>query len=73
MLRLSWRFIPSFNWGVTPLDIISLDGENFALYLLDVCGHGVGAALLSISISNIIHSRALIDTDFLDPSVVQAA
>jgi len=41
--------------------------------LLDVCGHGVGAALLSASAMNVIRSQTLPDTDFHSPESVLAA
>ncbi|MCS5678762.1 MAG: serine/threonine-protein phosphatase [Acidimicrobiales bacterium] len=44
-----------------------------AVYLLDVCGHGVGAALLSVSALNAIRSEALPQTDFHRPADVLAA
>ncbi len=50
-----------------------LDDDNLAIYLLDVCGHGVGAALLSISVMNSLRSNALPNTDFRSPSSVLAS
>jgi sigma-B regulation protein RsbU (phosphoserine phosphatase) len=47
-----------------------LDADNLALYLLDVSGHGVGSALLSISVLNVLRTRLLAATDFHDPSAV---
>ena len=47
-----------------------MDEENFALYLIDVSGHGVGAALLSASVINVIRSQSLPKTDFKDPAQV---
>jgi sigma-B regulation protein RsbU (phosphoserine phosphatase) len=44
-----------------------------AIYLLDVAGHGVGAALLSVSILNVMRSQSLPHTDFFQPSQVLAA
>ena len=44
--------------------------EHFALYLLDVCGHGVGAALLSVAVTNTLRSGALPHTDFRLPEEV---
>jgi len=41
------------------------------MYLLDVCGHGVGAALLSISVINVLRSQSL-HVDFRDPGQVLA-
>ena len=52
-----WRFIPSAQLGGDTFGYYWLDGENFALYLLDVCGNRFRISLIMISISNIIHSR----------------
>lgn len=68
-----WRFVPSTRLGGDAFGYHWLDGERLALYLLDVCGHGVGAALLSVSAINAVRSGTLPDTDFGDPSAVLAA
>ncbi|MBS1213803.1 MAG: response regulator receiver modulated serine phosphatase, partial [Proteobacteria bacterium] len=47
--QAEWRFIPSTELGGDALGYHWLDDDHLAMYLLDVCGHGVGAALLSIS------------------------
>lgn len=44
--------------------------KNFAIYLLDVCGHGVGAALLSVSVMNVLRSKSLAGVDFKNPDEV---
>jgi sigma-B regulation protein RsbU (phosphoserine phosphatase) len=72
-VRTDWRFIPSAELGGDAFGYHSLDAEHFAVYLLDVCGHGVGAALLSVSALNAIRSEALPHTDFHDPGSVLAA
>ena len=71
--RADWRFIPSAALGGDAFGYHALDAEHFAVYLLDVCGHGVGAALLSVSALNAIRSEALPQTDFHDPGAVLAA
>jgi sigma-B regulation protein RsbU (phosphoserine phosphatase) len=43
------------------------------MYLLDVCDHGVGSALLSVSAMNVLRSQTLPDTDFLKPEMVLEA
>jgi phosphoserine phosphatase RsbU/P len=53
-----------YNW---------IDDDHFALYLLDVSGHGVGAALLSVSVMNVIRARTLRNTDFRRPAAVLRA
>jgi sigma-B regulation protein RsbU (phosphoserine phosphatase) len=72
-IRADWRFIPSATLGGDAFGYHALDAEHFAVYLLDVCGHGVGAALLSVSALNAIRSEALPATDFHDPGAVLAA
>jgi len=72
-IRADWRFIPSASLGGDAFGYHDLDGGHFAVYLLDVCGHGVGAALLSVSALNSIRSEALPNTDFHDPGAVLAA
>jgi sigma-B regulation protein RsbU (phosphoserine phosphatase) len=73
VVRADWRFIPSADLGGDAFGYHALDAEHFAMYLLDVCGHGVGAALLSVSALNAIRSEALPATDFHDPGSVLAA
>jgi sigma-B regulation protein RsbU (phosphoserine phosphatase) len=72
-ITADWRFIPSAALGGDAFGYHSLDDDHIAVYLLDVCGHGVGAALLSVSALNSIRSEALPQTDFHDPGSVLAA
>ncbi len=69
-VRADWRFIPSAALGGDSFGYHSLDDEHFAFYLLDVCGHGVGAALLSVSALNALRSQSLPQTDFRKPAQV---
>ncbi len=71
-IRADWRFIPSASLGGDAFGYHDLDPDTFAVYLLDVCGHGVGAALLSVSALNAIRSETLPNTDFHDPGAVLA-
>jgi sigma-B regulation protein RsbU (phosphoserine phosphatase) len=50
-----------------------IDPDHFAVYLLDVCGHGVGASLLSVAAINVIRSGSLRSTDLRDPGAVLSA
>src|ERR1700730_18334673 len=67
---VDWRFVPSTELGGDSFGYHWIDSEHFALYLLDVCGHGVGAALLSITVANTLRSGALQNTDFRRPEGV---
>ena len=66
-LRVDWRFVPSTELGGDSFGYHWIDDEHFALYLIDVCGHGVGAALLSVAVADTLRSEALPRTDFRRP------
>jgi len=69
-IKTDWRFIPSTSLGGDAFGYHWLDDEHFILYLIDVSGHGVGAALLSVSVLNVLRSQSLPNTDFKDPEQV---
>ncbi|NOK70978.1 MAG: GAF domain [Chloroflexi bacterium AL-N10] len=66
-ILINQNFIPSLELGGDAFDYYWLDEENLTIYLLDVAGHGVQSALLSVSILNILRSQALYNTDFYQP------
>jgi sigma-B regulation protein RsbU (phosphoserine phosphatase) len=69
-VNTDWRFFPSTSLGGDAFGYHWIDEDHFAIYLLDVSGHGVGAALLSVSVMNALRSQALPDTDFKDSKQV---
>lgn len=66
-------FVPSAQLGGDCFDYYWIDDEHLAIYLLDVSGHGVGSALLSVSVLNILRSQSLPNTNFCQPSEVLKA
>jgi sigma-B regulation protein RsbU (phosphoserine phosphatase) len=78
-IQASSCFLPSTQLGGDCFDIYWLDDDHLVFYLLDVAGHGVGAALLSVSVLNLLRTRnlrksaQLESTDFRQPSEVLAA
>ena len=72
-IRADWRFIPSAELGGDSFGYDWVDDDHFAFYLLDVSGHGVGAALLSVSALNALRSQSLPQADFRDPGRVLTA
>ncbi|MEE9912130.1 MAG: SpoIIE family protein phosphatase [Deltaproteobacteria bacterium] len=72
-ITTAWRFFPSAQLGGDSFGYHWIDEDNFAMYLLDVCGHGVGSALLSVSAFNAIRSQTLPNTDFRNPQQVLTA
>jgi sigma-B regulation protein RsbU (phosphoserine phosphatase) len=69
-VRADWRFVPSAELGGDSFGYHWLDDDHFAVFLLDVSGHGVGSALLSVSAMNALRSQALPQTDFRQPGQV---
>lgn len=69
-LTVEWRFIPSRELGGDAFGYHYIDEDNLAIYLIDVAGHGVGSALLSVSVVNIMRTQSLTGTDFHNPSDV---
>lgn len=65
-----WRYIPSSQLGGDSFGYHWIDADHLAIYLLDVCGHGVGAALLSVSVLNFMRSGALPGPEARNPTLV---
>jgi len=69
-VKADWRFVPSTGLSGDTFGYHWIDDRHFAFYLLDVVGHGVAAALLSVSALNSLRSGALPGVNFLDPGQV---
>lgn len=48
---MAWKYIPSEAIGGDIFNVFPLDGERLAFYMLDVSGHGVPSALVTVSVS----------------------
>ena len=70
---VDWRFVPSMALGGDALGYHWVDPDHFALYLLDVCGHGIGPSLMSAAVLHLLQAASLRDVDFRDPRQVLAA
>jgi len=69
-VRVSWRFVPSAQLGGDGFGYYWLTPKTFVFYLMDVSGHGVGAAMHSVAVMNILRQRALPGVDFENPAEV---
>ena len=76
-ISIQSSFLPSTQLGGDSFDYFWLDSDCLAFYLLDVSGHGVGSALLSVSVLNLMRTRSLRrsrtsqdTTNFYSPSEV---
>jgi sigma-B regulation protein RsbU (phosphoserine phosphatase) len=65
-----WCFKTSSQLGGDLFGYHWLDETRLAIYLFDVCGHGVGAALLSIAVHTALRSETLPNTAFDQPAEV---
>ncbi|MBW4500960.1 MAG: SpoIIE family protein phosphatase [Scytonema hyalinum WJT4-NPBG1] len=72
-LGISFQFIPSRQLGGDCFDYYWLDPDYLAIYLLDTAGHGLRATLPSISVLNLLRSRALKGLNYYQPSDVLQA
>ena len=72
-VRVDWRFIPSAHLGGDAFGYYWLDPDTFVFYLLDVSGHGVGSAMHSVTVLNVLRQRALPRVDFANPPEVLAS
>lgn len=68
-LHANYEFVASSQLGGDLLGYHWIDGK-LAIYLLDVMGHGVGAALLSTSVQAALRNRILPGVRFDDPAAV---
>ncbi|MBD2662934.1 response regulator receiver modulated serine phosphatase [Richelia sinica FACHB-800] len=72
-LTIDSRFIPSRQLGGDCFDYYWLDSNYLAVYLLDTAGHGLRATLPSVSVHNLLRSRALKGLNYYHPSDVLKA
>jgi sigma-B regulation protein RsbU (phosphoserine phosphatase) len=61
--RFAYRSRPCIDVGGDSLNVLSLDDQHLAVYVLDVSGHGVAAALLSVTLTYMLSAAP--DRSFL--------
>ena len=69
-VRTTSVFQPSSELGGDAFGHHWIDEDRFVIYLLDVCGHGVGSARLSVSVMNALRARTQVGVDFCEPDSV---
>ncbi len=65
-----WAFTPSLSLGGDCFYYHRIDDNRLSLFLIDVSGHGIEAALLSVTIMNVLRSLSLGNADFGSPASV---
>lgn len=63
--HVAWFFEPCDKIGGDIFNMIQLDDDHWAIYMLDVSGHGVPAAMVTVSVSQLmqLHTGFLIQRD----------
>ncbi len=69
---IDWLYVPAADLAGDSLGFHAIDKDRLAIYLLDVTGHGLDAALLSVTVLNVLRSMSLPKTDFGSPAEVLA-
>lgn len=69
-VQVDWHYQPSTQLGGDAFGYDWLDAATFVFYLMDVSGHGVGAAMHSVTVMNVLRQRALPGVDFTRPADV---
>ena len=71
-VAIDWRYIPAGDLAGDSLGHHWIDDEHLAMYVLDVTGHGLDAAFLSVTVLNVVRTMSLPGVDFRDPAQVLA-
>ena len=69
-VRVSSRYVPSRHLGGDSYDYRWVDTDHLVVYLVDVSGHGVGPAMMSVSVHNLLRSGTFDNEMLLQPSAV---
>lgn len=56
-IDVAWRFMPCHTIGGDLLNIFRLDEDHWAIYMLDVSGHGVPSAMVAVSVSQMLRPQ----------------
>jgi Stage II sporulation protein E (SpoIIE) len=72
LVSVDWRYLPTSTLGGDTIGYHWVDDGHLTLYLIDVTGHGLDAALLSVSLANVIRASALPEADMRQPDQVLA-
>ena len=71
-VRTDWVLQPSAKLGGDAFGYHFIDERTFAIYLLEVTGHGTEAAMHAVSVINVLRQRAIPGVDVRDPGRMAA-
>lgn len=69
-IRAVGSYTPSSSLGGDGYGFYFLDENHLCFFIIDVCGHGVGASLLCVSLIHTLQQRSVTGVDFKDPASV---
>ena len=69
-IRCDWILVPCARLGGDAFGYGKLSDDLFVAYLIDVAGHGAGAAMLAVAVMSQLRQRNLPDTDMRSPAAV---
>ena len=69
-IRADWVYQPSAKLGGDAFGYWQLSDHQYMCYLIDVAGHGAGAAMHAVAIANQLRQKSLPDTDMSRPDMV---
>ena len=58
-LEIAWKFEPCEHMGGDIFNIFKIDAEHLGIYMLDVSGHGVPAAMVTVSVSQFLQQNSV--------------
>ncbi|MEM8932163.1 MAG: SpoIIE family protein phosphatase, partial [Acidobacteriota bacterium] len=71
-VSIRFRFRPCAKLGGDGFSYQWIDDDHLAVYVIDVCGHGVRSSLHAVSVVQLLRAASLTETDFRQPSEVLA-
>ena len=57
-LEVAWKFEPCEHMGGDIFNLFQLDDAHWGIYMLDVSGHGVQAAMITVSVSQFLQPNS---------------
>ena len=72
-IRTEWLYEPCSKLGGDGFGYGAISDSKFAIFMLDVSGHGAGAAMHSVAVMNLLRQRALPGVDISQPDQVLKA
>lgn len=72
-IKTEWLFEPCSKLGGDAFGYGPLGDNQFLLYMMDVSGHGAGAAMHSVAVMNLLRQRAVPGANMAEPGEVLRA